>query len=584
MHQSSPILDSLSLVRRLSFSTDLGRRIYGLVLPSHDQIYNTLLGICLEQCKLCKSRKVFDGMPQRLFQALRTGKAVHSQSLILGIDSTGRLGNAIVDLYAKCAQVSYAEKFFDSLEKDVTAWNSMLSMYSSIGLPGKVLTSFVSLFENLISPNKFTFSIVLSTCARETNLEVGRQIHCSMIKMGLERNSYCGGALVDMYAKCDHVGDARRVFDGIVDPNTVCWTCLFSGYVKAGLPEEAVVVFKKMRDEGHRPDHLAFVTVINTYISLGKLKDARLLFGEMPSPDLVAWNVMISGHGKRGCETLAIEYFLNMRKSGVKSSRSTLGSVLSAIGLVSNLDLGLVVHGEAIKEGLDSNIYVGSSLVSMYSKCEKMEAAAKVFEALEERNDVLWNAMIRGYAQNGDAHKVMELFMDMKSAGYNIDDFTFTSLLSTCAASRDLETGSQFHSIIIKKKLTKNLFVGNALVDMYAKCGALEDARQIFEHMSDRDNVSWNTIIGSYVQDENESEAFELFRRMNSCGMVSDGTCLASTLKGCANVHGHSQNGFYEEALKLYKEMRHDGALPDQATFVTVLRVCSVLSSLREAK
>ncbi|VVA96946.1 unnamed protein product [Arabis nemorensis] len=685
-------------------------------------------------------------MPQRLVQSLRIGKAVHCRSLILGMDSQGRLGNAIVDLYAKCAQVSYAEKVFDSLEKDVTAWNSMLSMYSSVGLPAKVLRSFVSLFENLIFPNKFTFSIVLSTCARERNIEFGRQIHCSMIKMGLERNSYCGGALVDMYAKCDRIGDARRVFNGIVDPNTVCWTCLLSGYVKAGLPEEAVIVFEKMRDEGHRPDHLAFVAVINTYISLGKLKDARLLFGEMPSPDVVAWNVMISGHGKRGCEAVAIEYFLNMRKSGVKSTRSTLGSVLSAIGLVANLDLGLVVHAEAIKQGLASNIYVGSSLVSMYSKCEKMEAAAKVFESLEERNDVLWNAMIRGYAHNGEAHKVMELFMDMKCSGFNIDDYTFTSLLSTCAASHDLEMGSQFHSLVIKKKLTQNLFVGNALVDMYAKCGALKDARKIFELMGDRDNVSWNTIIGGYVQDENESEAFDLFKRMISGSMVSDGACLASILKACANIHGlyqgkqahclsvkcgidtdlhagsslidmyskcgviedarkvfssmpewsvvsmnaliagysqnnleeavvlfqemltrgvnpsditfatiieacdkpetltlgtqfhgqivkrgalyegeylgisllglymnssrmaeacalfselpspksivlwtgmmsgHSQNGFYEEALKFYKEMRHDGALPDQATFVTVLRVCSVLSSLREGR
>ncbi|XP_019096661.1 PREDICTED: pentatricopeptide repeat-containing protein At3g09040, mitochondrial [Camelina sativa] len=750
---SSPKFSFFSLVRRLSYSKDLGRQIYyGHVMPSHDQLHQRLVEICLDQCKLFKSRKVFDGMPQRLALALRTGKAVHSKSLILGICSEGKLGNAIVDLYAKCSEVSYAEKLFDSLGKDVTAWNSMLSMYSKLRQPRKVLRSFVLLFENLIFPNKFTFSIVLSTCARETNVEFGRLIHCCMIKMGLERNSYCGGALVDMYAKfdmyakCGLIGDARLVFDGIVDPNTVCWTCLFSGYVKAGLPEEAVRVFERMRDEGHQPDHLAFVTVINTYISLGKLKDARVLFGEMPNPDVVAWNVMISGHGKRGCETVAIGYFLNMRKSGVKSTRSTLGSVLSAIGIVANLDLGLVVHAEAIKQGLASNIYVGSSLVSMYSKCEKMEAAAKVFEALEERNDVLWNAMIRGYAHNGEAHKVVALFMDMKSSGYNIDDFTFTSLLSTCAASHDLVMGSQFHSVIIKKKLTENLFVGNALVDMYAKCGALEDARQIFERMCDRDNVSWNTIIGSYVQDENESEAFGLFKRMNSCGIVSDGACLASTLKACTNVHGldqgkqvhclsvkcgldrdlhtgsslidmyskcgiiedarkffssmpewsvvsmnaliagysqnnlkesvvlfqemlargvnpseitfativeachkpeiftlgtqfhgqiikrgfssegeylgisllgmymnssrmaeacalfselpspksivlwtgmmsgHSQNGFYEEALKFYKEMRHDGALPDQATFVTVLRVCSVLSSLREGR
>lgn len=185
---SSSKVDPFSfLLRRFSSSTDLVQRISGRFSPSYDQIHNSLLEICLEQCKQFKNRKVFDEMPQRNVHALRIGKAVHSRSLKLGIDTKGRLSNSIVDLYAKCKETAYAEKVFDSLEKDVTAWNSMLSMYSSIGIPGKVLRSFVSLFESLVFPDKFTFSIVLSTCARERNVEFGRQIHCCMVKTGFRK-------------------------------------------------------------------------------------------------------------------------------------------------------------------------------------------------------------------------------------------------------------------------------------------------------------------------------------------------------------------------------------------------------------
>ncbi|XP_010519391.1 PREDICTED: pentatricopeptide repeat-containing protein At3g09040, mitochondrial isoform X2 [Tarenaya hassleriana] len=540
---STPKIDSFSLIHRLSFVSDLARRnlSYGHVLPRQDHVYGRLLENCLKQCGKVKSRKVFDEMPHRLEQALRTGKAVHAQSLILGFGSKGMLGNAILDLYAKCGEVGSAEKAFELLEKDITAWNSILSMYSRIGQSGRVLKSFVSLLDIQVSPNVFTFSILLSSCSKEMDVQFGRQTHCSMVKMGLESCSYCGGALVDMYAKCEVLSDAQRAFDELVDPNTVSWTCLFSGYVKAGLPKEAVSVYENIRDIGHRPDRLASVTVMNTYVSLGRLDDSRQLFAEMPSPDVVAWNVMISGHSKRGYEAEAIKYFRDMRKSGVKSSRSTLASVLSAIANMGNLDFGLVVHAEAIKQGLAPSVYVGSSLVSMYTKCGKMEAAEKVFDELEEKNDVLWNSMLRGYAHNGNTHKVMELFMDMKCSGFDLDDYTFTSILSACASLQDPKPGKQFHSIIIKKMLATNLFVGNALVDMYAKCGALEDARQLFERMCDRDNVSWNAIISGYVQEEDEIEAFNLFKRMNLWGMLPDEPCLVSMLNACANIQGLHQ-------------------------------------------
>eukprot|EP00257_Ricinus_communis_P019936 XP_015579060.1 pentatricopeptide repeat-containing protein At3g09040, mitochondrial [Ricinus communis] len=404
-----------------------------------------------------------------------------------------------------------------------------------------VLKCYGLLWSHGMWPNEFTFAIVLSGCARLDSVEFGRLVHCNVVKLGFEFSSFCVGALIDMYAKNNRMSDCRRVFDGGVSLDTVSWTSLIAGYVKAGLPEEALEVFEQMKKVGREPDQVAFVTVINAYVALGRLDDALGLFFQMPNPNVVAWNVMISGHAQRGHETKSIELFCNMRKAGIKSTRSTLGSVLSAIASLTDLDFGLLVHAEAIKQGLDSNVYVGSSLINMYAKCKELEAAKKVFDPIDERNVVLWNAMVGGYAQNGYAHEVIELLSNMKSCGFHPDEFTYTSILSACACLEHVEGGRQLHSIIIKNKFASNLFVGNALIDMYAKSGFLEDARKQFELMKSRDNVSWNAIIVGYVQEEDEVEAFLMFQKMHLVGILPDEVSLASILSACANVEGFEQ-------------------------------------------
>ncbi|CBI19966.3 hypothetical protein VitviT2T_027984 [Vitis vinifera] len=627
LHRSN----SLSFHHQSNFST-IQRQVNQ---TSEHKIFTHLLKICLQQCQRIKIRHPFDETPQRLAQASRTSKTIHAQTLKFGFGSKGRLGSAIVDLYAKCGNVEFAAKAFNQLEKrDILAWNSVLSMYSRQGSLEQVIWCFGSLQNCGVSPNQFTYAIVLSSCARLVDIDLGKQVHCGVIKMGFEFNSFCEGSLIDMYSKCGSLVDARKIFDAVVDPDTVSWTAMIAGYVQVGLPEEALKVFEDMQKLGLVPDQVAFVTVITACVGLGRLDDACDLFVQMPNTNVVAWNVMISGHVKRGCDIEAIDFFKNMWKTGVKSTRSTLGSVLSAIASLEALNYGLLVHAQAIKQGLNSNVYVGSSLINMYAKCEKMEAAKKVFDALDERNLVLWNAMLGGYAQNGYASKVMKLFSEMRGCGFWPDEFTYTSILSACACLECLEMGRQLHSFIIKHNFEYNLFVENTLVDMYAKCGALEEARQQFEFIRNRDNVSWNAIIVGYVQEEDEDEAFNMFRRMILDGIAPDEVSLASILSGCANlqaleqgeqVHcflvksglqtclyagsslidmyvkcgaieaaryvfscmpsrsvvsmnaiiaGYAQNDLVE-AIDLFQEMQNEGLNPSEITFASLLDACT---------
>ncbi|OMO58573.1 hypothetical protein CCACVL1_25439 [Corchorus capsularis] len=348
--------------------------------------------------------------------------------------------------------------------------------------------------------------------------------------MGLQSSSFCEGALIDMYSKCNLVTDARRVFDGSMALDTVSWTSMIAGYVQVGLPEEALKVFESIQKVFPVTDQVAVITIINAFVSLGRLDDACALFSQMPYPNVVAWNVLISGHAKRGYEAEAIEIFQNMRASGVKSTRSTLGSVLSAIASLAALRFGLLVHAEAIKQGLNSNVYVGSSLISMYAKCEKVDAAKKVFDELDEKNVVLWNAMLGGYAQNG----------------YDVlpDQATFVSVLRACAILSSLPEGKQIHTLIYHTGYGLDELTTGALVDMYAKCGEVKCSAQVFVEMKSKNDVfGWNSMIVAFAK-----------------------------------------NGYAEDALRIFVEMQQKRVMPDDVTFLGVLTACSHAGKVSEGR
>ncbi|QHO34354.1 Pentatricopeptide repeat-containing protein [Arachis hypogaea] len=229
-------------------------------------------------------------------------------------------------------------------------------------------------------------------------------------------------------------------------------------------------------------------------------------------------NAIISGHAKRGLHKEAIEFFLKMRKCGIKSSRSTLASVLSAI----------------------------ANLASMYGKCEMLDAAKQVFDVMSEKNMVTWNAMLGVYAQNGYFNHV--------------------------------------HLVVIKRTFANNLFVNNELVDMYAKAGALKEARKQFERMKTRDNIFWNAIIVGYVQEEEETDAFKMFNRMRLHGIVLDEfikdarkiySSMAewSVVSMNALISGYALKNI-KEAIILLSEMQALRLKPSEIKFASLIDAC----------
>ncbi|KAM0949325.1 putative tetratricopeptide-like helical domain superfamily [Dioscorea sansibarensis] len=506
-------------------------------LPSDPRSYINLIVAYAKQAVFLRARNLFDETPERT-KALLHCKTIHSRVLKFGFWFGGSLGNALVDLYAKCGELVNARKVFDRVaERDASAWNSVLSAHARWKTPMDVVSLFREMQCSGGTPDQFGLAIALSACARLSALDFGRCIHCDAVKLGFCASSHCEGALIDMYAKCGNVLDARLVFDGVQCPDTISWTTMIAGYARIGMSEEAFELFSRMRDVGGTPDQVTFVTAIAACLSSGRLDYARSLFKQMPSPNGVAWNSIISGYAQNRHEDEALELFREMRGKGVKPTRSTLGSLLSAIANLVAIDQGQQVHCEAIRLGLDSNVFVGSSLINMYAKCCRIEDASNVFSTLPERNLVVWNVMLGGYMQNGKPSEVIELYLEMKRAELQADEFSFVSAFNACAMLENVDLGRQLHSAVVKRDLNGSLFVHNAVVDMYAKCGALNDAKRQFELILNRDIVSWNALIVGFVRNEAEDEALRMFRRMRLERVVPDEVSFATIISACTNIH-----------------------------------------------
>lgn len=250
---------------------------------------------------------------------------------------------------------------------------------------------------------------------------------------------------------------------------------------------------------------------------------------------------MIRGYAESDNSTPALGLYRKMLGSCAEPDTHTYPFLLKAISKSLNVREGKMIHSVTVRNGFESLIFVRNSLLHIYAACGDTESAYKVFELMGERDLVAWNSVINGFALNGKPNEALSLFREMSLKGVEPDGFTVVSLLSACAELGALELGRRVHVYLLKVGLTGNLHVNNSLLDFYAKCGSIREAQQVFSEMSERNVVSWTSL-----------------------------------------VVGLAVNGFGEEALELFKEMERQKIAPREITFVGVLYACSHCGMLDE--
>jgi pentatricopeptide repeat protein len=222
------------------------------------------------------------------------------------------------------------------------------------------------------------------------------------------------------------------------------------------------------------------------YCKLGATSDACRVFDEMPHRNAVSWTAMVSGYaaGKSSEEAFEL-YRLMFQEFPFEKNGFVTTAVLSAVNVPSGLFMGVQVHGLDVKNGLVRFVSMENSLVTMYAKAECVNAAQQVFESSKQRNSITWSGMITGFAQNRDAGCAARMFFQMHAAGFSPTEFTFVGVLNACSDMGALVLGKQAHGLMVRLGFEMQVYVKSALVDMYAKCGCIGDAKDGFLQLYD---------------------------------------------------------------------------------------------------
>ncbi|XP_008775674.2 pentatricopeptide repeat-containing protein At3g24000, mitochondrial [Phoenix dactylifera] len=295
-------------------------------------------------------------------------------------------------------------------------------------------------------------------------------------------------------------------------------------------------------------------SIINLYCKCGGLEDARKAFDEMPVKDMVTWTALITGYSQNDRPKEAVKLFPSMLRLGLKPNGFTFASLLKACGEAAPGDESCQqIHAACIKYGCHSDVYVGSSLLDMYARHGRMDEACLVFDRLDSKNEVSWNALIAGYARRENGETALKQFREMQRSGFEATHFTYSSVFSACASIGALEQGKWVHAHMIKSGQKLTAFVGNTLLDMYAKSGNIKDARKVFERLGKRDVVSWNSMLTGCAQHGLGKETVCLFEEMRQLGVQPNHITFLCVLTACSHGGLVSEGRHYFELMKKYK-------------------------------
>ncbi|XP_019054228.1 PREDICTED: pentatricopeptide repeat-containing protein At5g27110 [Nelumbo nucifera] len=549
-------------------------------------------------------------------KSLKQGKLLHQKIILLGLQNNISLCKYLINLYFSCHLFEYARLVFQTVDNplEISLWNGLIAAYTRYQLYSEALQLFQKLqFFPHLKPDNFTYPSVLKACSGLQSVEIGKKIHTHVIKTGFEFDVVVASSLVGMYAKCGLFDLAIQLFNEMPNRDVACWNTVVSCYYQNGQPEKALDLFEKMKSSGFQPDSVTFTTVLSAcarlldlesgkeihrevkrtgfhldgfissalvdmYGKCGCLEMAREVFEQIPMKSVVSWNLMIAAYSLTGDSHSCLELFRRMNEEGVKPTSTTLSSILIACSRLAKLHKGKFIHGYIIRNEIISDIFIYSSLVDLYFKCGSVISAEHVFKEMPKTHVVSWNVMISGYVTIGYYFEALHIFYDMRVAGVKPDSVTFTSILPACSQLAALEQGKEIHKYVKENGFESDEKVMGALLDMYAKCGTVEEARQVFDRLPVRDFVSWTSMITAYGSHGQAFKALELFSKMQDSNAKPDKVTFLAIMSACSHA------GLIDEGCYFFNQMTASyGIKPTLEHYSCLIDLLGRAGRLREA-
>ncbi|XP_027338755.1 putative pentatricopeptide repeat-containing protein At3g08820 [Abrus precatorius] len=280
-----------------------------------------------------------------------------------------------------------------------------------------------------------------------------------------------------------------------------------------------------------------FINIILRFsLHYRKLQYATVVFNQTNHPNIFLWNTMIRGMVSNDSFHHAVSLYASMREAGFVPDNFTFPFVLKACARLSHFHVGLKLHSLVIRTGFDCDVFVKTGLVCLYSKCGYLKDARKVFDDIPKKNVVSWTAIICGYIESGYCEEAVGLFRGLLEVGLRPDSFMLVRVLYACARLGDLVSGRWIDGFMSENGLHKNVFVATSLVDMYTKCGSMEEARRVFDGMVEKDVVCWSAMIQGYASNGLPKEALDLFFEMWKENLRPDCYAIVGVLSACARL------------------------------------------------
>ncbi|GAB4847366.1 hypothetical protein Ancab_026424 [Ancistrocladus abbreviatus] len=524
---------------------------------------NFEMGAFVKGGEVSKARQLFDQMPNR------------------NIIST----NTLMSGYVRSGDLRSARELFDGLtHRTNVTWTIMIGGYGNQDNPVEAFRLYADMYGYGIEPDYVTFTTLLSGFNDEGMTNQVIQIHAHVVKLGFDSTLSVCNTLMDCYCKARCLDLAFGLFSETMGRDSVTYNVLITGCSNEGLYKEALNLFIRMQNAGFEASEFTFAAVLSASIGLGSLalgqqihsfviktnfvwnvfvgnalldfyskqdcvEYGKKLFFEMPQLDGVSYNVIISGLAWEGKYNESLDLFGELQQTKFNRAEFPFSTVLSIAANTLNLEMGRQIHCQCIVTAVHSELQVGNALVDMYAKCGQFEVANRIFGNLASKGTVPWTAMISALVQKGHYEDGLKIFSEMCRSSTSADQATFASILRAAANLASRSLGKQLHSVIVRSGFMSNVFCGSALVDMYAKCGSIEDALQTFQEMPKKNIVSWNALISAYAQNGDGTGTIKQFEEMVSSGLHPDSVSFLNVLTACSHC------GLVEEAMQYFNYM-----------------------------
>ncbi|CBI25024.3 hypothetical protein VitviT2T_019847 [Vitis vinifera] len=375
---------------------------------------------------------------------------------------------------------------------------------------------------------------LLQSSARNRAAIEGMACHAQIIRVGLRADTITSNMLMNMYSKCGLVESARKLFDEMPVRSLVSWNTMVGSHTQNGDCEKALVLFMQMQKEGTSCSEFTVSSVVcacaakccvfeckqlhgfalktaldsnvfvgtallDVYAKCGLVKDANLVFECMPERSDVTWSSMVAGYVQNELYEEALVLFHRAQAMGLEHNQFTISSALSACAARAALIEGKQVQAVSCKTGIGSNIFVISSLIDMYAKCGIIEEAYTVFSSVEEKNVVLWNAILSGFSRHVRSLEAMIYFEKMQQMGICPNDITYISVLSACSHLGLVEKGRKYFDLMIRvHNVSPNVLHYSCMVDILGRAGLLHEAKDFIDRMPfDATASMWGSLLAS---------------------------------------------------------------------------------------